>query len=194
MPSNSLLIWSSRSASALDEIERAHRAVGGSAPGRRYATQQINHAYAVLLTSQFQRFCRDIHSESVDHLTAQPTSTGDRRLVLLRISLTEGRKLDIGNPNPGNIGSDFRRFGLDFWNAVLSHDQRNSARQAQLDQLCRWRNAIAHQDFSSEKLGNISSLTLREVQSWRSACRRLAESFDAVLSDHIASIIGRLPW
>ena len=53
---------------ALDEIEAAHASVGGTGPGRRYATQQINQAYAVLLASQFQGYCRDLHTESVAHL------------------------------------------------------------------------------------------------------------------------------
>lgn len=33
---------------ALDRMEPAHRAVGGSSPGRRYATQQINQSYLVM--------------------------------------------------------------------------------------------------------------------------------------------------
>jgi hypothetical protein len=68
MPSKSLISWRSTGARALNEIEAAHRAVGGIGPGRRYATQQINHAYTVLLSSQFQRFCRDLQSEAADEL------------------------------------------------------------------------------------------------------------------------------
>ena len=66
MPSLSLQHWNAVRLPRLDEIERAHSSVGGTGPGRRYATQQINHAYAVLLSSQFQGFCRDLHTESVD--------------------------------------------------------------------------------------------------------------------------------
>ena len=66
MPSYSLNHWTRERSEALDEIANAHSSVGGSARGRRYATQQINHAYATLLSSQFQGFCRDLHSECVD--------------------------------------------------------------------------------------------------------------------------------
>lgn len=59
-------------ARALDEIEAAHASVGGTGPGRRYATQQSNQAYAMLLASQFQGFCRDLHTESVDQVMALP--------------------------------------------------------------------------------------------------------------------------
>src|SRR5437870_3298320 len=68
MASLSLQHWLAARGTALDEIEDAHRHVGGSGPGRRYATQQINQAYAVLLASQFQGFCRDLHTECVEHV------------------------------------------------------------------------------------------------------------------------------
>lgn len=41
MPSNSQLRWRGERAASLDEIEAAHVQVGGTARGRRYATQQI---------------------------------------------------------------------------------------------------------------------------------------------------------
>ena len=43
-------------ARALDEMAEAHAAVGGTARGRRYTTQQLNQAYAVLLAAHFQGF------------------------------------------------------------------------------------------------------------------------------------------
>ncbi len=46
--------------------------------------------------------------------------------------LTQGRKLDSGNPNPGNLGSDFNRFGLDFWAVVDRLDVRNPDRRGAL--------------------------------------------------------------
>jgi len=55
---------------ALDELESAQTSVGGTGPDRRYATQQINQAYAVLVASQFQGFCRDLHTECVARLMA----------------------------------------------------------------------------------------------------------------------------
>src|SRR5579885_1846355 len=57
----------SRPLNALDEIERAHRSVGGTVSGRRHATQQINHADTVRLSTQFQGYCRELHDESATH-------------------------------------------------------------------------------------------------------------------------------
>ena len=50
--------------------EAVHANVGGTERGRRYATQQINRAYAVQLASEFQGFCRDLYSECMDHVVA----------------------------------------------------------------------------------------------------------------------------
>ena len=70
MPSHSLIRWNGERAEALDEIENAHAMVGGAERGRRYAIQQSNYAYAALLSSDFQGFCRDLHSECIDRLVA----------------------------------------------------------------------------------------------------------------------------
>jgi hypothetical protein len=56
MPSLSLNKWFGDRASTLDDIEQAHRAVRGSGSGARAATHQMNQAYAVLLSGQFQGF------------------------------------------------------------------------------------------------------------------------------------------
>src|SRR5207245_8437800 len=70
MPSHSLIRWNGERADALDEIENAHVMVGGTERGRRYATQQVNYSYATLLSSHFQGFCRDLHTESVERIVA----------------------------------------------------------------------------------------------------------------------------
>lgn len=166
--------------------------MGGVGPGRRSATQQINQAFAVLLSSTFQRFCRDLHSETADYLTA-PISPQQLRNIL-RSQLVENRKLDMGNSNPGNIGSDFGRFGISFWASVLAQDPRNTARRTRLENLNKWRNAIAHQDFDPAALGGRSELGLSEVRRWRKACEALAEQFDRAIAAHLATIIGAKPW
>ena len=192
MPSNSLRNWHSIRAVALDEIESAHRMVGGSGPGRRYATQQINQAYAMLLSSHFQGFCRDLHSESVVHLVGSVTPSSMR--LALQSEFFQFRKLDKGNPNPGNIGSDFNRLGMTFWADVDLDDARNQARKELLEDLNKWRNAIAHQDFDAAVLGGRVMLRLEEVKAWRKACDGLALSFDNVSRAYIHIVVGVSPW
>ena len=98
----------------------------------------------MLLSSQFQGFCRDLHSEAVNFVIAAIAPATLAPVVVA--SLVQGRKLDQGNPNPGNLGSDFGRLGLHFWPAVGVRDRRNAGRQVQLETLNKWRNAIAHGD------------------------------------------------
>jgi hypothetical protein len=189
VPSKSLQRWLKTRLAELDEVEEVHVKVGGTGRGRRYATQQVNQAYVMLLSSHFQGFCRDLHSEAVDHLVnaAKPDGLGP----VLRLNLLQGRKLDKGNANPGNIGNDFNRLNVEFWRRVRAHDQRNAERQDKLEILVNgWRNAIAHQDF-----GNVEgSLTLQKVRSWRKACEALARSFDHVVREHVTNVVGNAPW
>ena len=191
MPSNSLGRWLGERSNNLDQIRDAHARVGGTRRGRRYATEQINHAYATLLSSQFQGFCRDLQSECVDHAV---DAVAAEFQSILRTLLIQGRKLDSGNPNPGNIGSDFGRFGLGFFPAVQADFHQNGRRQEMLEELNRWRNAIAHQDFDPAKLGGTTTLHLSNVQQWRRAIDRLAQSFDNVLRSHLLTLTGFHPW
>src|SRR5262249_44984004 len=163
MPSLSLQRWFAERALALDDIEGAHRSVRGAGPGARAATQQINQAYTLLLSGQFQGFCRDLHSEGADNFVV-PVADPDLT-EMLRGNLLFGRKIDRGNPNPGNLGSDFGRFNFAFWSLVEAHRPQNLTRKAALEEMNDWRNAIAHQDFGASmvKAGR-PNLTLAQVQ------------------------------
>ena len=191
MPSGSFQRWSKTRAAELDRLEVAHAAVGGSGRGRRWATHQVNQAYVVLLSSHFQGFCRDLHSESADRLVSAAAPAIIRSV--LRAQFMVGRRLDRGNPDPVNIGSDYDRLGLSFWSDVKLDDARNGKRKVVLETLRAWRNAIAHQDFDPTKLVP-STLTLPTIRRWRSACNALAGSFDRVLSRHLERLTGTPPW
>ena len=190
MPSKSLERWLGERSDALDQIASAHARVGGTSRGRRYATEQINHAYTTLLSSQFQGFARDLHSECLDHIV---TGVPAEFQTILKTLFLRDRKLDKGNPNPGNLGADFGRFGFNFWSAVQADYHRNDRRQGLLDQLNEWRNAIAHQDFDATKLGG-TTLHLNTVRRWRRALNRLALSFDNVMRNQVSLLTKSHPW
>jgi RiboL-PSP-HEPN len=192
MPSKSLAGWRGQRADALDEIARAHAAVGGTARGRRFATQQINRAYAVLLASHFQGFCRDLHSECVDHIITQ-LAPATSMAAMLRLELTRGRKLDSGNAQPGSIGDDFGRLGIQFWDELYKSDLTHKFRNVTLEKLNRWRNAIVHQSLNPLRLGGTTTLHLTEVRAWRNTCNRLATAFDEVLRTHLQGLTGTSP-
>jgi hypothetical protein len=101
--------------------------------------------------------------------------------------------LNAGNPNPGNLGSDFQRVGLDLWPALRALDLRNEARRRALEHLNAWRNAIAHQDFNPAVFPT-PQLGLATVRRWRRACDVLAGQLDLAVARHLRTISGVAPW
>lgn len=194
MPSIAFGEWAGPRVSRLDELERVHRELTGGGPGRRWVTDQLDRAYVVALASQFQGFCRDLHSEAAAAVAA--TVPAALRPVV-EGSLTLARTLDRGNPNAGNLGSDFGRFGFDFWPAVYAADVRNQQRRARLDQVMIWRNAIAHDSrMSSQDQAAVTGTapTLGWGRRWRSALAALVQSVDLVIAHELEPLLGRLPW
>ncbi len=191
MSSNSLAKWNGERIDALDEIENAHAMVGGTERGRRYATQQINYAYATLLSSHFQGFCRDLQSECIDQVVA---ITPQQLQGLLRVEFVWNRGLDKGNPHPGAIGSDFNRLGVDFWTEVYGLHASNDRRRELLQELIDWRNAIAHQDFDSVAPAGNPTLHLAKVRAWRRAVSALAGYFDQAMCNYLRVLLGAAPW
>lgn len=169
-------------------MEEAHSHVGGSGPGRRHALDHVNQAYVGALSAYFQRFCRDLHTESIDVLATSATTPMQ---ALLR-GLANGRKLDHGNPNSTNIQVDFLRLGLPFLDEVKKAHPKSESRLKALEKLNQWRNAIAHQDFAP--VGGPKYVRLGWVQGWRSACNGLAKTFDGVMRAHLSLIVGKPPW
>jgi hypothetical protein len=107
MPSNSFRQWRTVRFAELDQIANAHLSVGGSKRGRRYATQQINHAYAVLLSSQFQGFCRDLQTECSEHIIMAATKVHVGDLVQFQFGNIPVR--GVVKDDRGPIGTNNQR-------------------------------------------------------------------------------------
>lgn len=191
MPSLSLQDWNTTRSAALDEMERAHRAIRREGAGWRAATQNVNQAYTVLLASHFQAFCRGLHDECIDLLVPATVAASARQAV--RAVFLLNRRLDFGNANPGNIGADFARFDLVLWEEMERLHARTEGRQTHLDTLNRWRNAVAHQSLDPAVLGG-TVLRIQEIRIWRQACHHLAATMDEVMRRHLQALIGRPPW
>lgn len=190
MPSTALEDWKTARVLELDQVEEAHRAVGGSGRGRRYATLQVNHAYCMLLASQFQGFCRDLHTECATFLVDNVRPTSIRPVLLAEFTIH--RQLDSKNATPSSLGADFGRLGLSFAAELRMHDPQSKNRMKKLEDMNDWRNAIAHQDFG--RFGGNRSLQLQTARGWRRACQQLAESFDNVMHEHLRQLVGASPW
>lgn len=180
--------WCRERVSGLDELEAAHAHVRHAGSRR---TLQLVHGYAVLLASHFQGFCRSLHDEAVDHVVG-PLAPRLRSLV--REQFFVSRKLDTGNANPGNIGADFGRLGLELWPAAAAIDRRTAARRGRLEELNAWRNAVAHQQFKGPMVARARPLRLSDVRRWRSACVALAWTFDEAVRRWLTTLVGVAPW
>lgn len=194
MASVALDAWEGSRAQRLDELERVHRGLTGNRRGRQWVTEQLDRSYLLVLASQFQGFCRDLHSEGAAVIASR--ARPEVRSVI-EASLTLTRKLDGGNPTAGNLGTDFGRLGFDLWQSVYAVDNRNHRRREMLDQLLIWRNAIAHDSTISS--GNQAAIagtrpTMAWGRRWRRGVGALAVSLDRVVGDELASLIGYRPW
>src|SRR3990172_3380185 len=90
MPSKALDYWKTTSQLQLNEFEDVHKKVGGTGRGRRYLTEQLNRSYLVAVSAQFQRFCRDLHTEAAQRIV--DTVKPELRLVVMKL-ITNNRKL-----------------------------------------------------------------------------------------------------
>lgn len=192
MPSRALDHWTNATAHQLDQIADAHAAVGGTKPGRRSATEQINNAYVVLLAAAFQRFCRDLHTESINALLGSLSPAPPLETVLLAIAL-HGRQLDFKNATRETIAKDFNPLGLRILDELKARRKGNDKRLITLDSLNSWRNAIAHQDFDRKVLVP-RKIHLKTVGIWRRQCAILAADLDGVMKSHLAALAGVSPW
>jgi hypothetical protein len=186
--------WQTVGRGEIDELIAAYRVVGGVGRSRRTATQQINQALVVQLAAQFQRYCRDLHDECAGAIVA---SASPQYQPLLELALTAGRKLDSQSAQPGSLGSDFGRFGFDFWIAVDRLGPQFAERRRQLAQLAVWRNAVAHQDFRRPATDPVAAGTrvdLPSVRRWRRSLEQLAGGFDRTMWVEVGRIIGAPPW
>jgi hypothetical protein len=123
--------WKTVHLGRLQQIEAAHHALeGGTGPGRRSATQQVNDMYLVLLAGHWQEFCRTLHTEAAAFLTSKMPPSAQ---IAFEAALTQRRWLDRGNPSVENIREDFARFGMDIWGKVLGLDIRNEIEKGSIE-------------------------------------------------------------
>ena len=198
MASTALKAWQSIRAKHLGQLYDAHaKTEGENAPGRRYATTQLNNALIIAVSAQFQGYCRALHDEASLVLVEEAPVSVKATFLL---ALQRDRKLDRGNPNEGNIGSDFGRLGLlKLWDRGRLSSASGKKHRVWLRRMNLWRNAIAHQDFdfSSEdiKLLIRGQPWLSDVRRCHRACDYLAEAMDDAVSEFLKPLhAGVRPW
>lgn len=199
MPSPALQAWSSDSAARIGELRHAHQSVGGSGPGRRHRTEQLNWALVLLVAAEFQRYCRGLHDLAVGEIVHQTTGLNMVLASSLRVIMTDNRWLDRGNAHSKNLASDFGRLGMQLWPEL---ERRKpviaKALQAHIEALNNARNAIAH--GQPAKLNAMATAgyplsRLSTVQRFYGAANSLAGLMDATVAAYLVRVFGGpAPW
>lgn len=196
MTSHALAEWFGTRAARLDRLVDAHRAVAGPGPGRRWLTEEVNHALIVRLAGEFQGYCRDLHDEAVEVVTASAASSPPAIVEILRAGLIDGRQLDRGNATWSNVCNDFARLGLSLADEVKSrHPARYSSWVDKVGCLNAARNAIAHHDRAGLAACQAQQpLTLGTFTTWRSALRGVSAAMETAVGAYLRSMTGAAPW
>lgn len=195
MVSAARIEWDTTASERLDELERVHADARGAARGRRWGTEQLNRSLFLVLVAQFQTYSRNLHDEAIDvHVNAANVRQAD----LMRRLLTQGRKLDVQNPQPAALGSDFGRLGFDLVPTIKARDAAIEDSLGKLDLLVRFRNAVAHGN-ESEFGGIVASgdikPTLASYRQYRRTLNRLVGTMDRVVAAELATVLQiPPPW
>lgn len=197
MASLALGRWRGERSARLDELVQAHRRITGAAAGRPTETQQINWALVLQLAAEFQGFARDLHVEGVDAFAAWTSRANNALESTVTTLLTRRLSLDKGNAQPDSLAEAFDRFGLLWWDGLVTRDPQSDARRQTLWRINRARNAIAHSDHAAILTLRREGfpLTLDTFRRWRSSLNALARTMDATLSTHLSTMFGEpRPW
>jgi hypothetical protein len=197
MPSSSLSTWASARTDRVTRLRAAHQALGGTGPGRRWVTDELNQALILRLASEFQGFARDLHDEA-GLFVAECVAPGNLDVQdSLRIPYTYSRKLNQGNADPGTLGSDFGLFGIPLWAGLQARYQdRAKDWNRKLAALNMARNGIVHDDAAKVARAQADGwpFTLRSVDRWKGALDGLARGMDQVVSGQLKLVYGTSPW
>jgi len=197
MSSASLSTWASARTDRIKRLRAAHQALAGTGPGRRWVTEELNHALILRLASEFQGFARDLHDET-GVFVARCLAPGNLQLQdVLLLPYAVNRKLNQGNADPGTLGNDFSMFGIVLWMALQARYQTRAKEWNQkLAALNMARNGIVHDDGA--KVARVQAdgwpLTLQSVDRWKSALDGLTQGMDRVVGGHLKLAYGAPPW
>lgn len=140
----------------------------------------------MLLSGHFQGFCRNLYSECAQIFALRAPASLQ---ATIQVQFFAELKLNHSNPTMNSIRRDFERFGftLDF-----NADPANRPRAIHLDELNRWRNAVAHQEPTAP--AGMPALTLTAVKGWLISCDGIANWLDAIMYNELLRILGAPPW
>jgi hypothetical protein len=192
MPSNALLLWRNDRVIRLNDVDAQCAAPLALVPPNPNLADENLRGYVMLLSAHFQGFCRDLHTDCIQAVTAAvavPLQT------MIQAQCLAGRDLDATNPRYATIRKDFERFGLDL-QVALAANPANLLRITHLDHLNAWRNYAAHHKTAPPLVGGpFGVVTVRtwkdSATGWRS---RWTESCTIICRRSPGWPRGRVAW
>jgi hypothetical protein len=197
MTSVALNAWRSTRAGRLDRLQSVHTAIGGAGPGRRWVTEELNHALVLRLAAEFQGFARDLHAEASRAIATSLAADSRQREDALTWLLLSTRRLSRGNANPDVLAHDFGLLGMKLWPKLQQcYPVRAGQWRQRLHKLNEARNGLAHDD--GQKIDGVAGagwpLTLRSIKRWRSTLDGLTAGMDRVVAEHVHQVFGVRAW
>jgi hypothetical protein len=195
--SSALAVWETKAQGKLDELLTVHAKVartGERKRGRRYFTEQLNGLLIVALAAKFQAFCRDLHTEAVQHLVAD---LPEHLKVITSIWLSRKRQLDRGSADADCIKSDFGQLLSvpSFWGSVQERERWSGevvSLKKRLKRMHEFRHGVAHEDrekFPTKGKGPVLNDFLRA----RNCCLRLAPLLNEAVMQALANAVSQQP-
>lgn len=191
--------WLSDRRKRIDDLLAAHATIGGTGPGRRWRTEQLNWALVLRVAAEFQGYARALHDQAVDVFVTEAAPMNTSLQGVMRLRLTEGRKLGTGNAQPGSLGSDFGRLGMQLWPELkATYGVPATLWSKNLEALNKSRNAIAHADepaMAELQRDGWTLSHLRTIDRFQRTTDRLTQAMDTVVSSHLVRLFGgSAPW
>ena len=141
MPSIAWQEWQKDRMVRLQHIDLQCAASLAAVPPLLQLIEENLRGYVVLLSAQFQGFCRDLYTECAQIIASKVRKS---LKLLIQDQFSAHRMLDHGNPTLENLKKDFNRFSLKL-PTLLAGDPANALRLQHLAILNQWRNVAAHQ-------------------------------------------------
>lgn len=150
----------------------------------------MNFALITRLLAEFQGYCRDLHTEAVDHIVTMASIPNPNLNLIFRSAYIDRRALKVGIPSWANLCKDFSMFGMDLRKSMDAEfgNVRFGPWRIALDDLVEARNAIAHsndEEIKNCRVKHPYGLTVRTAKGWRAKLNGFTAGLDAVVGKHL---------
>jgi hypothetical protein len=188
MPLPALHKWCSSRLPRLDRLMAAHPRSAGSKTDPAVA-QEWTRALVLMLASESQGFCRDLHDDAAEMIAQGVVGVEGRILDTILSGMTVNRGLNRRSADLQTLEGDFLCLGVSLWPAMSQqHPVAAPAWLEALRCLHKARNGIVHDDIGSVATAQAAGwpLELTTVRSWRKVLDEVALVMGGIVDREIS--------